>query len=286
MGLPDRKLIRFRASWGDSSGAQFAQLEAVLAGAPIPARAWRRGDVAELDLRAARRPAGAPQLALLTRAFRSAPIGAKTRILRVRLPARGLLFGDNSCCGASTVRWEFAFRSAPEVGAADRSDIRLISPGDLGGAAFEELFCGIFEPSDLGMVRCQETRRLARDLFRGRPVEGAEGYEGFVVMGPVGAAGTFFVRRVEEAAYLGFAGLLPKHRRTATAAGAVRAAAELLIGKGLWPLLFEVDGRNRRSLLMARRRCGEPESAVLIFRGYSDEEPSSAAPRGICATGA
>ena len=147
-----------------------------------------------------------------------------------------------------------------------KQDLELLPVSELGYKRFVSLFHEIMPPESLGLRTQLDIDRLASSIWHRESIEGVEGYEGFAVL-DAGVPIAVFVTLANRdgGAWLGFAGLLPRIRRSRLAAAAVGRAVEMLDRDGAFPITMEIDSANRRSLRMAGRRCGPAKSLIAVY---------------------
>lgn len=269
MGNAVGAALRFVRSWDDRSGARYAELELSIDAHSYSAKAWRRQDIVQITLVAAK-PSATPTAraafveAILVR-LRSAPLCAGAGRLRLRLPASWIDHVKACPIRPASLRSVFVCDSPPRVRPA-KQDLELLPVSELGYTRFASVFHEIMPAESLGLRTQVDINRLASSIWRGESIEGVEGYQGLAVLEAGVPIGVFFtLANPDGGAWLGFAGLVPWIRRSRLAAAAVGRVVEMLDRAGAFPITMEVDSANRRSLRMAERRCGPARDLVAVY---------------------
>ena len=269
MGKAVGLALRFVRSWDDRTGARYAELELSIEGHRHSAKAWRRQDIVEVNLASMERSATPASRAgfvqeILHR-LRSVPLCAGASRLRLRLPADWIDHVKACPVRPASIRSVFVCDSPPRIRPA-KQDLELLPVSELGYTRFTSLFNEIMPPDSLGLRTQLDINKLASSIWHHESVEGVEGYEGFAVLDAGVPIAVFLtLANPDGGAWLGFAGLVPRVRRSGLAAAAVGCAVEMLDCAGAFPITMEIDSANRRSLRMAERRCGPATSLVAVY---------------------
>ena len=116
-------------------------------------------------------------------------------------------------------------------------------------AFFEE----VFAPEDLGLLDRSALRSTARELHRGRPVQGRGDYLGRAVLAGSEPVGLFFLAGEGPVRELGFLGAAPGLRRRPGLRGALATGVDWMRADGILALTAEIAVQNSISLALARR---------------------------------
>ncbi len=188
--------------------------------------------------------------------------------MRLRLRVDWIGHVKHGSIRPATFRLVFVCKSPPSLNAskAAPNDLESLPVIDLGYTRFMGVFNEIMAPEHLGLEFQLDINNLASSIWNREPLEGIEGYEGFAVLKAGSPIAIFFVVLDSGGGgWLGFAGLLPRFRRTRVVAAAARCAVETLDRIGAFPLTIEIEFANRSSLQMAERRCGPAQNFVAVY---------------------
>ena len=269
MGRADGLALRFVRSWDDRSGARYAELELSIDGQRHFAIAWRLQDTVEVDLTSIDRSvtpgAGAGLVEGILVRLQPAPLCAGASRLRLRMPAGWIDHVQGGAAAPANLRSLFVCDKPPLIRSV-KHNLKLIPVSELGRGRFMGLFKEVMSSESLGLQSQLDINSLAKSLWRNAPIEGVESYQGFAVLDEDVPIALFFTNaNPEGGARLGFAGLVPRVRRSRLAAAATGCAVEHLRQVGAFPITMEIDTANGRSLRMAERRCGPVRSLVAVY---------------------
>ena len=269
MGRADGLALRFVRSWDDRSGARYADLEISMDGQRHSARAWRRQETVEVDLTSIDQSATPEACAGLVEGIpvrlQPAPLCSGASRLRLRMPVDWIDHVEGSAAAPANLRSLFVCDKPPLIRSV-KHNLKLIPVSGLGRGRFMSLFQEVMSPENVGMQMQLDITKLASSIWSHEPVEGVEGYEGFAILDAGIPIALFFtLANPEGGAWLGFAGLVPRIRRSRLAAAVTACAVEHLREAGAFPITVEIDAANRRSLRMAERRCGPERGLVAVY---------------------
>jgi hypothetical protein len=261
-------LIRVRRSAEGADGVRLVEMEIALPEGVVRASGWRSHDTAEIDFTGSSATVaewvGPEPRAALVGALREMPFGNGLATLRLRFGAGEFAELMPEAAGLSR-RTGFVVDPLPALRAVPGKTPPIRPLGAIDEAGFVALCEEIFAAELLGHPKAAGIAPLARRLYRGEPIEGWTGYQGFLVGARDEVFGIFFTGPPGTARLsFGLAGMLPAARRTRLALAAAVAVEQRLRELGATSLRFEIDERNRRSLALARRRGATPEYRVLV----------------------
>jgi hypothetical protein len=263
-------LIRVLRSSESADGARLVDLELAGPSGRLRVSGWCSHDTAEIDFTGssatAAEWAGSERRAALEGALREMPFGNGLATLRLRFGAGEFVESMLEAAGLSR-RTGFVVDPLPALRAVPGKTPAIRPLTAIDEAGFVALCEEIFAAELLGHPEAAGIAPLARRLYRGEPVEGWTGYQGFLVGVWDEVFGVFFTGPPGTARLsFGLAGMLPAARRTRLALAAAVAVEQRLRELGATSLRFEIDARNRRSLALARRRGAVPDYRVLVWQ--------------------